>query len=405
MVEDVTKAEKVRLDRNFKFMSLQTAIARTGTSAFAISVIWIALKLTASPLISGFADGMVSLPLFLSFVFGAYIDHLKSKKGLALLSSFARAIAMLAVIIAVIYDVFWIRVLALYSVAFVLGMTSDILNSIRGSWTKQFLKETQYKSGMSLLQALSTVAQGVGYVLSAVLLTLGIITASYGMALIFLFSMLPLFWIKDHTEKVESGSESFGTSMRDGLAYIGKSGVLKAAIVITLFLNLAFGAIGIFFAYLVNDIFILPALYYGLLFFSLTMGIVVGSVIAQKVKGKLGLLNAIFVTCLGILMASMSLLNSVFFDFGITFAMGVLIGIVNVISQAGILSIVKQEMMGRVTGAVSTFALGVTFLSGGIGGILITYFTLHWSFIIIGTIVAVVAILSTGFKEYYNLRV
>lgn len=398
--------DKRPINHNFKLMTAHTALARTGTSAFAISIIWIALELTKSPEISGFADGMFSLPLFLSFGFGAYIDRLRSKRALAVLSSASRVVVVLMIILAVIFTSFWLRVLTLYSVTFILGMTSDILNSIRGTWTKQFLLESQYKTGMSLLESVSTVAQGAGFLISAAILTLGIIPATYGISLIFLTSVIPIVGIRDRKEISElEEHESIGSSMKEGLAYIAKSGLLKAAIIITLFLNLAFGVVGIFFAFLVNNMFNLPALYYGLLFFSLTMGIVIGSVVASKVRGKLGLLNAIFVSTLGVLMASMSLFTSIYPDFAVTFAMGLLIGIVNVISQTGILSTVKHEMMGRVSGAFSTFGLGVTFLSGGIGGLLIAYFTLHWAFVIIGVIVASVAILSTGFKEYYNLRV
>lgn len=400
-----SRAGNGRISSNFKFMTAHTAIARTASSAFAISIIWITLKLTYSPLISGFADGMISLPLFMSFVFGAYIDHMKTKKGLSILSSSVRSVSVLILVIAVLYNIFWVRVLAIYTVAFVIGMTSDILNSIRGSWTKQFLNETQYKSGMSLLESVSTVAQGAGYVISSFMLVFGIVTATYGISLIFLVSVFPLIMIRDRDGGVVVETEPFGKSMRSGLSYIGKSGVLKAGIYITLFANLAFGAIGIFFAYLVDIVFQMTALYYGLLFFSLTLGIVAGSITASKVKGKLGLLNAIFVSGIGILMMSLSLFNTIYPDFAISFGMGLFIGIVNVISQAGILSVVKQEMMARVTGAISTFGLGITFLSGGIGGTLISVFTLNWSFVIIGAIVVGVGISATVFKDYYNLRV
>lgn len=393
------------ISSNFKFMTAHTAIARTASSAFAISVIWITLKLTSSPLISGFADGMVSLPLFMSFFFGAYIDHLKSKKALAVLSSAIRSAIVLVLILAVLCNVFWLRVLAIYAVAFAIGMTSDILNSIRGSWTKQFLGATQYKSGMSLLESLSTIAQSIGFLLSAVMLTFGIIPAAYGLSLIFLASIFPLLMIRDRDAGVAVETEPYGQSMKSGLAYIGKSGILKAVIVITLFVNLSFGAVGIFFAYLVDIVFQLPALYYGFLFFSLTLGIVGGSMIASKVKGKLGLLNAFLISGIGILMMSLSLFNSIYPDYALSFGMGFFIGVTNVISQTGILSIVKQEMMARVTGAFSTFGLGVTFLSGAIGGILISTFTLNWSFVIIGAIVITVGILATGFKDYYNLKV
>lgn len=400
-----TKIAHPRLDTNFKYTSINAAIARTASSAFAISIIWIALELTSSTVISGFADGMVSLPLFLSFIFGAYIDRLKTKRKLAILTTVVRALFTLTMIVAVLVNIFWIRVLAIYSVAFVIGMTSDILNSVRASWSKQFLLESQYKSGISMLESLTSVAQGIGYAISGAILTLGIVPAVYGIALIFILSVIPLLRIRDVNASMEVESEPFGVSIRSGLSYIIKSEILRAGMVILLFVNLAFGTVGIFFAYLVHNEFGLSAIYYGFLFISLIVGIIIGSVFAVKIKGKLGFYNALFIFTIGTLIASMSLIGSITPDYAITFAIGLMIGFVNVISQAGIISRIKHEMMGRVTGAFSTFGLSVTFLSGGIGGLLIRYFSLHWAFVIVGVIISTVAVLSIVFREYYNLRI
>ncbi len=92
-------------------------------------------------------------------------------------------------------------------------------------------------------------------------------------------------------------------------------------------------------------------------------------------------------------------------DYAIAASMGVLIGMVNVLSETGALKVIKQEMMARAMGAISTFALTITFLSGGIGGALIGIFSMKLAFVIIGTTIAIVALLSTRFREYYNISV
>lgn len=393
------------LDRNFKFMILNSGIARTATAAFAIAIVWITLQLTGSPIISGFADSMVSLPLFLSFVFGAYIDKMSTKKNLAIISSLVRAAAMFLLFIPLIFNSQIIRIMAIFSVSFIMGMTSDILNSIRSVWMKQFLVETSYKKGSSLFESMTTIAQAAGYGISGALLILGFHSTIYVLALIFTVSTFPLATIKDRRDIPINEEKTIKDSISSGLKYIRNSASLKSIIVITLFLNLAFGSVSIFFAYLVDYTFRLPATFYGFLFLIITAGIIVGSVLGSRVRGKIGFHNAILLSALGLLFISMGFIPLIYIDFVVVFFMGLMIGVVNVITQTGFLKIIDKDMVARVMGAFSTFALGITFLSGGIGGVLIHFITLKWSFALIGAIIAIVAIISISFREYYNISV
>jgi Na+/melibiose symporter-like transporter len=284
-------------------------------------------------------------------------------------------------------------------------MTSDILNSIRSSWSKQFLSEAQYKKGTSLLETATSMAQSAGYAISGVLLSFGLVTTIYTLIVIFLVSTVPLVAIRDSTQDKTADNGSLGRSMAEGIRYIRNSGALKAIITITLFVNLAFGSVGIFFAYLVDFVFRLSAVFYGLMFLSLTIGLILGSALGSAIRGKLGFYNTIFIFVIGIMMVSMGFADIIYLDFFVVFIIGLLVGQVNVISQTGVLKIVSQDMIARVYGAFSTFALGITFLSGGIGGILIDLLTLRWSFVLIGGIISLVAVLSVVSREYYNLSV
>ncbi len=393
------------IDRNFKFMAFNSGVARTGTATFGIAIVWIALKLTGSPIISGFADGMVSIPLFLSFIFGAYIDKMITKRNLAILASLVRAIGIFILFIPLIYNSEIIRMVAIFSVSFIIGMTSDILNSIRSVWSKQFLVESNYKNGSSFLESVTTIAQAAGFAISGLLLTLGFANTIYIIVLIFTASIIPLVPINDRRDISVSNDQSIRGSIASGLKYIRGSASLKAIIIILLFVNLAFGSVGIFFAYMVDYRFKLPATFYGFLFLALTAGIIVGSISGSRVKGKVGFFNAILLSATGLLFLTIGFVNFIYIDFVVVLLMGFMIGVVNVITQTGFLKIIDKDMVARVMGAISTFALGITFLSGGIGGVLIHLITLKWSFALIGGVVTVVALLSVTFREYYNITV
>ena len=284
--------KRLPINRNFKLSAVETGISRAGTSAFSIAIVWIALTLTGSPIIAGFAESMVSLPLFFSFVFGAYVDSLASKRNLAILSSLIRAFSMFVLFIPLFYDVAMFRIIAIFSVSFLLGMTSDILNSIRSSWSKQFLAEEQYKKGTSMIGATTSLAQSAGYAISGILLTIGTVSTIYALIIIFLASTIPLTAIRDRAREHKTGVESLGRSILSGLRYIKESSALKGIIVIMLFANLAFGTVGIFFAYLVDYTFRLPAIYYGILFIVLTFGLILGSIAGSSSMSSFGLMES-----------------------------------------------------------------------------------------------------------------
>ena len=119
-----SKAAKVPFSRNYKLVVFNSAISRTGTAGFQLAILWIALLLTKSPILAGFADGMSALPLMFSFVFGAIVDRLFSKKALAIMISVFRAASILVLFVAISQSSLILEVISIYSVAFVIGMST-----------------------------------------------------------------------------------------------------------------------------------------------------------------------------------------------------------------------------------------------------------------------------------------
>ena len=401
----IKESNAAPIGTNYKLIVLNSSISRLGTSGFAVSILWFALIVTGSPVLAGFADGMGALPLLLSFAFGAYVDSLSSKKQLAVLASVIRAVSILSLFLALRFSNLFIETASIYFVAFVMGLTSDILNSTTASWTKQFLLDTQYKRGTSLMQSTTSLAQSVGYAVAGALILFGFNFTIYSFAIIFAISVIPLLLMRNETTIKVSGEKSLQSSLINGIRYIFGDKRLRAMIILTLIVNLAFGTVGIFFAVLVSDQFKLPAIYYTFLFLSLTLGLFFGAILGAKAKGKAGFYSMTIILAIGILLFLIGELRSVYPDYAVSFVMGLLIGIVNVVITTAVVKIVEQEMMGRVMGAVNTFAISLTFVSGAIGGVLIRLLTLHGAFFLVGALIAVSAALPLFFRDFYNLEV
>lgn len=393
-----------RIGRNFQLVTINQGLSTVGTSALSLAIIWIALEITGSPVISGFADGMGALPLFLSFAFGAYVDSLVTRKALAIFSSVLRFLVVFALIVALTTSSLVLQVISIYTVAFVVGLTSDILNSVRASWTKQFLTDEQYKKGSSLIQSVTSLAQGVGFIAAGVII-FGLIFSVYSFAVIMAVSAIPLFFLRNERVDTVSKEDSIGSSILNGFRYIFSRKSLKATILLSLVANLAFGTIGILMAYQVEERFKLPELYFTAFFLALVLGIFVGSALGSKIKGKVGPYAIVMLIVTGFFLAMIGYTQYIMWDYPLAFGIGVLLGITNVMVMTAIVKIVDQEMMGRTMGAINTFAISMTFLSGAIGGVLISFLTVTGAFYFIGALIAVMVIGPIYFREFYNLSI
>lgn len=400
-----SKTARIPFSRNFKLIVLNSGISRTGTSGFQLAILWIALFITKSPILAGLADGMSALPLLMSFLFGALVDKLPSKKALAIFISVVRVLSIFALFLSVAYSNIIIETLSIYFVAFVIGMSTDILNSVRSTWGKQFLGEAQYQSGTSIAQSVSAIAEGVGYGISGVLILLGIQYAVYSFSLIFAVSIIPLAIIRNDKTDVTSREKNLQSAMMMGLKAIFGDSRLRALIIIVLAINLAMGTFGIFVVYLVEDHFHLSAIYYTTLALSVVLGTFIGAVIGSKARGKIGHYSIGSIFPIALMLVAMGNINSIIPDYAITLAIGVLIGLINVVVGTAIMRIVEQEMMARVSGAINTFGVSLTFISGAIGGVLIQLLSLRGAFMLIGVILAAVSFLPLLFSDFYNIRV
>jgi len=392
-----------RLSKDFKLTVANAGLSRLGTSAFDLMILWIVLEVTGSPLLAGLGEGLLSLPLFFSFLFGAVIDKSRRKKRIALASGALRAASLLGVMWAAFIGSRIALVIAIYSAALIIGLTSDVLNSIRTSWTKEFLGEEQYKTGSSLSSAVSSAFDAAGYGLAGLMVTQGYEISFLTLLSVFIVALAPLSAIRESDVQLKRSSPL--ESMREGIAFIRAHRVVTEAMVVAVVVNMVFGMSGVMIAALVQQSLRLPAVYMSLLIVAIMGGGVLGSGLASKIKGGLGKISFASTTVAGFSSLMVGFSGSVLADAAAALVMGLSIGVLSVALMTAFIKIIPYEMMARVQGAFNTFTLSVTFFSGAVGGALITLAGARGSFLIVGGLVILSSTLWLAFKELARLTV
>lgn len=388
--------------RNFKLMTLNMGISRFGVSSFNLMIIWVLLYETHSPFLSGLGDGILSLPLFFSFIFGALIDKSSRKKEIAIWSGVARAVSLFTIFLGFYVNNVMLIVVSIYTSGFLIGLTSDILNSVRASWTKKFLSEEQYKSGSSIQQTVSSMAEGAGYIASGLLLVFGFLESFISMFVIFIISLVPLLIMR--VEESTEGKSAM-ESIIEGLKFIRENKAIMQVMVIALLGNMIFGMAGILFTSLVQIHFKISPIYVSIIFFIFIVGMVIGAMFSRNVKGKVGNIAIGLYAIMGISLMSISILNNIFLIIVPALVIGFVIGIINVVLNTAILKLLPETMMARIQGAFNTFSLAATFISGMVGGILIQLTSATESFLIIGILIIAITPLWLLFRELASIRI
>jgi MFS family permease len=353
-------------------------------------ILWITLKLTGIPVIAGLADGLYTAPLFLSFFVGTFVDRSRHKKAVAVLSAVSKSLAILLLYLAIEVNYLYTTVFLIFLCVLALGFTSDINNAVRSSWTKSFLKEEEYQKGTSKLNSLESLAQMVGYTLSGAFLYLGDVRGITALILIFVLAIFPILLIKERPSKTDQRSEANG--FREGLSFLRSSRILQEVIFIGMIVNLALSMLGIGFTILIQTDLKLPAFYFSLAFISIAVGVIAGSLISSKARGKLGLIVILSLALIALSLFSISFIGIIYIIYVPAFLVGFGVGVVNTPAQTVLLKRIPENMIARSMGLFNTLALSMTFLSGTIGGLIVQLSSIKVLFIFMGAMMVAGAI-------------
>ncbi len=122
----------------------------------------------------------------------------------------------------------------------------------------------------------------------------------------------------------------------------------------------------------------------------------------MKVGGSIGRLVTLTVALIGVLLGLVGISPSIFYDYIFMMGIGLIVGVVNVAASTLILKKVPESMMARVNGTINTFSLGMTFISGTVGGVAIALTSVRAMMEVVGAASVIIAVIRLAFRELYR---
>lgn len=190
--------------KNYLGVATSIALSRVSILIFYISILWMTFILTHSTILTGFADGLVTIPLILSFVVGNFVDNSVNKKRVAIVASIVRGLFVVPLAVSYYASNEEFIVISIMVLSFSVGLTSDFVNSVRAIWIKRFLKDkNKVKSYRAYSNIFYNIAEGTGYVLSGVLIVDGVSLTLLALIFAFELSTIPIIFIKTKDESTK----------------------------------------------------------------------------------------------------------------------------------------------------------------------------------------------------------
>ena len=344
-----------------------------------------ALTLDATPFQMGILAAAGGLPvLVIGFVAGAWVDRLR-RRPLMIAMDIGRAVALIAIPVAAFLDMLSIPLLMI--VAVLTGIQTVIFNAAYASLLPNLVDRAELADANGKLYASMSVSQVAGPALAGTLISLIsapfvilIDSVSYGLSGWFITRIRH----QEHHGKTPGETTHFWREVREGLAALVSSPVLRAVTASSATINLAgYMFLAVYVLYMTDDLG-LSATGVGLVYASGGVGSLLGSIVARPVSERFGVGPTLIWSAVG------------FGVFGLTVPVAILVPehalplvifaecmqwmmliVFNVLKLSLRQSLTPDRLMGRVSASSQVLIGGMMPIGSLFGGVIGSLFGVH----------------------------
>ncbi|GGP09030.1 MFS transporter [Oceanobacillus neutriphilus] len=357
-------------NKNFQLLLWSRISSNIGDSIFYIVSMWAILEISGSPMLTGLAGFLFTLPSIFNVLFGPLIDRSNPKK-LYIFASILQVLLLGVILITVgIGDM---NVWMLLFIIFFLTIFSEVVYPIENVLIPKVVKKSQLVKANSVM---SVAYQGLDFVfngLSGILIGFLAISMLYSLNLVFflipIFLML-LLKVNISKEKREGEGNNYKKELLEGLKVVNHP-LLRAFLIPLTIINFLFAMILVTLPSFANQYGNGPSTY-GLTIAFLGLGSMLGALFIDKfrTKQRLGIMMSagfILSGCTWLLMVFSIQLSEIIFYIllAISYAF---IGAINVLFTVLFQKLPEEKMLGRVNTAIESiisFAMPIGSLAGG----------------------------------------
>jgi MFS family permease len=393
---------------NFRKLWVSHLISSFGDALTNLALLITAQRLTGSTAAVATTAVAVALPQLLFGLFAGVLVDRWDRKRVMIASDLARAFLVLGFLAVSSADRMWL----LYVVAFVQASIGTLDNPARSSVVPQIVgpdnllaANSFFQSTMIIVGVAGTATAGlIAGVFDSLAPAFLLDAASFGVSAA-LVSRIAIAGRPDRSPG-ESQVSGMWRELKEGIRLITSSPMLRTVVITAGVVMLGLGAVNVLLVPFIVDELAVPETWFGLLEAAQVTSMVLagGLVAAAAQRIRPGRLLVVGLTGVAVVVAAMSLAQSVWHLVGLLFAVGWFV----TPTQAAISTIIQTEVpleaLGRVSSSLGTIATTAQVASMALAGVAAAAFGLRSVFVAAGLIVLMAAALSLVVQRSSGLK-
>ncbi|WZY00096.1 MFS transporter [Bacillus sp. FSL W7-1360] len=370
---------------NFWYLFSGRLFSNIGDSIYYFMAMWLAFELTGSPLYSGIALFLTTIPSVFQFLTGPYVDR-TNLKSLLVITQFLQFILLLTLPILFVLDVLTVHWLLL--VMFIASCVNEFAYPAQSALLPRIVEKNELMKANTYMRfayqgtdILFMAVAGVLLVITGAPILL-FLTAFLFLLTSFLFTRLKITTITDESAEhntLPTIMRNYRADLKEGVSYV-KQTILPSMMIGPIIAN----------AFLIALMANLPAIaaqkggpaYYGAYMAAFSVGMLLGTASAPLLsRFKLGALHIIGFIISGIVLVCAAIVPSPVVSIIFSGMGSIIISAVNVVNLSIAQRCIEERILGRVSALLGSAATLAAPLGALIGGFIGAYFSPMYTFV------------------------
>lgn len=378
--------------RPFFLLWSSQLVSQSGDFIFDVALLWLVLQTTGSVYAVSLVVVATLVPLvLLGPVLGVYVDRWP-RRTILLLTNLGEGILVAALSGLVLTDHAGLTVII--AIVFALGVGSQFVRVTSNAMVPQTVGRSDLGAANSLLSFSNSTTQVIGLSVGGIVVALfGVdVPISYDALTFFVAALIVLFMSPTlgRPEPAPAGTDSrFASQFSEGVRYVAQQRYLVELIALGLVANFAANAVFALWAPYADLILHGGAATYGFLGAMIAVGAIVGAIIVGKVDTHRTAGKILFAGNAGVgaLIIGLGLTRSIPFALLESFAIGVLLSVVNIPLLTLVQAKVPSRLMGRVMSVLMGFILAAAPFGAYFAGALASATSIEFVYVAAGALV------------------
>lgn len=367
--DPINPNERLLLNRSFLFLWLSSTFSFLALSTYLFAEQWYIVRILKQEAVLGIVLMVTMIPrIFLMTIGGVWADRIKRSRIMTF-SSLTRCILVLIMLL--FLQLSWLQIWPLICFAVLFGCVDAFFSPANSSLLPIVVSKSLLTRANSFIQSSNQIAMFSGPMIGGLIITLSAsFKVLFFIVAVFLFiTFIFSSFIREKEPEATINNKhrtSTKLELKEGFKYVWNMPFLKNLIIILIIINFFFfGPLMIGIPLLVNNVLFGEAIDLSMLQGSYEIGMLVGAILIGmlNVTKRKGLIILILISLLGIALAALGQINSVWQGVILLLVMGIFSSVINVLLISSIQEKSHEDKIGRVMSIVNASSNGLVPLS------------------------------------------